>query len=61
MMVRSPGKEFCEITMHLQVTHPKVGSEHPTEGRDASDPLWEDVAPSIAILVQAFCLFFKHC
>lgn len=36
------------------------GSEHPCWGRD-QPVLWEDIAPSVAIFMQAFYLFFKHC
>lgn len=37
------------------------GSEHPCWGRDQPVLSWEDIAPSVAIFMQAFFLFFKHC
>lgn len=37
------------------------GSEHPSGGRDQPVLSWEDIALSVAILMQAFYLFFKHC
>lgn len=37
------------------------GSEHPSGGRDQPVLSWEDIALSVAIFMQAFYLFFKHC
>lgn len=47
--------------VRLQCSHPEVGSEHPTGGRGKPDPSWQDRAPSVAIFMQMFYLFFKHC
>lgn len=38
-----------------------MGSEHPTGERDKSDPQREDLAPSVVIFMQVFCLFLKYC
>lgn len=37
------------------------GSEHPSGSRDQPVLLWEDIALSVAIFMQAFYLFFKYC
>lgn len=58
--VERPGQALCEITVRLQVSCPQVGSEHPAGGRGKPHPSWEDIAPSVAIFMQVFYLFFKH-